>query len=84
EEQVAHDLLTLQTPKPKNQADQFIFQRRTPMPTEPSEHADSPSLDVELAITNSETKSEEELPVIKARDEDEGQTGPNLGEQDEG
>ncbi|GJZ50071.1 hypothetical protein Tco_0604261 [Tanacetum coccineum] len=84
EEQVAHGLLTLQTPKPKNQADQFIFQRRTPMPTEPSEHADSPSLDAELAITDSETKSEEELPVIKAGDEDKGQAGPNPSEEDEG
>ncbi|GJX80046.1 retrovirus-related pol polyprotein from transposon TNT 1-94, partial [Tanacetum coccineum] len=81
-EQVAHDLLTLQTPKPKNPADQFIFQRRTPMPTEPSEHADSPSLDVKLALTNSGTKSKEEVPVIKARDQDEGQAGPNPGEQD--
>ncbi|GKG62437.1 hypothetical protein Tco_0634210, partial [Tanacetum coccineum] len=54
EEQVAHDLLTLQTPK-------FIFQRRSPMPTESSEHADSPSLDAELAFTDSEMKSEEEV-----------------------
>ncbi|GJV15427.1 retrovirus-related pol polyprotein from transposon TNT 1-94 [Tanacetum coccineum] len=77
EEQAAHDLLTLQTPKPKNPADQFIFQRRTPMPTEPSEHADSPSLDAELALTDSETESEEEVPVIKAGDQDEGQAGPN-------
>ncbi|GKC76289.1 hypothetical protein Tco_1127063 [Tanacetum coccineum] len=83
EEQATHDLLTLQTPKPKNPADQFIFQRRTPMPTEPSEHADSPSLDVELALTDSETESEEEVPVIKAGDQDEGQAGPNPGEQDE-
>ncbi|GKA86825.1 hypothetical protein Tco_0808536 [Tanacetum coccineum] len=51
EEQVAHDLLTLQTPKLKNPIDQFIFQRRTPMPTKHSEHADSPSLDAELALT---------------------------------
>ncbi|GJV78526.1 hypothetical protein Tco_1514396 [Tanacetum coccineum] len=72
EEQAAHDLLTLQTPKPKNPADQFIFQRRTPMLTEPSEHADSPSLDVELALTDSETESEEEVHVIKAGDQDEG------------
>ncbi|GJZ63515.1 retrovirus-related pol polyprotein from transposon TNT 1-94 [Tanacetum coccineum] len=84
EEQAAHDLLTLQTPKPKNQADQFIFQRRTPMPTEPSEHADSPSLDAKLALTDSETESEEEVPVIKVGDQDEGQAGPNPGEQDEG
>ncbi|GKE14014.1 retrovirus-related pol polyprotein from transposon TNT 1-94 [Tanacetum coccineum] len=58
--------------------------RCTPMPTEPSEHADSPSLDAELALTDSETESEEEVPVIKAGDQDEGQARPNPGEQDEG
>ncbi|GJZ22281.1 retrovirus-related pol polyprotein from transposon TNT 1-94 [Tanacetum coccineum] len=58
--------------------------RRTPMLTEPSEHADSPSLDAELALTDSETESEEEVLVIKARDQDEGQAGPNPGKQDEG
>ncbi|GKA88740.1 hypothetical protein Tco_0810504 [Tanacetum coccineum] len=47
------------------------------MPTEPSKHADSPSLDAELALTNSEIDSEEEVPVIKAGDQDEGQAGPN-------
>ncbi|GKA77203.1 retrovirus-related pol polyprotein from transposon TNT 1-94 [Tanacetum coccineum] len=78
EEQVAHDLLTLQTPKPKNPADQFTFQRCTPMPTEPSEHVDSPSLDAELSLTNSETELDEEVPVIKAGDQDKGQAGPNL------
>ncbi|GJU32037.1 hypothetical protein Tco_1175626 [Tanacetum coccineum] len=82
-EQAAYDLLTLLTPKPKNPANQFIFQRHTPMSTEPSEHADSPSLDAELALTNSKMESEEEVPVIKAGDQDEGQAGPNPGEQDE-
>ncbi|GJV96692.1 hypothetical protein Tco_1548269 [Tanacetum coccineum] len=53
------------------------------MPTEPSEHADSPSLDAELALTDSETETEEEVPVIKAGDQDEGQARPNPGEQDE-
>ncbi|GJU12626.1 retrovirus-related pol polyprotein from transposon TNT 1-94 [Tanacetum coccineum] len=38
EEQAAHDLLTLQTPMKKSLADQFIFQRRPPMPTESSAH----------------------------------------------
>ncbi|GKE29533.1 retrovirus-related pol polyprotein from transposon TNT 1-94 [Tanacetum coccineum] len=55
--------------------------RRTPMPTEPSEHADSPSLDAELALTDSETESEEEVPMIKAGDQDEGQAGPNPDEE---
>ncbi|GJU17413.1 hypothetical protein Tco_1145379, partial [Tanacetum coccineum] len=37
-----------------------------------------------LALTDSETKSDEEAPEIHAGDEDEGQTGPNPGKQDEG
>ncbi|GJY00873.1 hypothetical protein Tco_0359025 [Tanacetum coccineum] len=84
EEQVAHDLLTLQIPKKKSLAGQFIFQRRTPMPTEPTRHADSPSVDAELALSDSETESYEEVPVINTGDQDEGQAGPNPGEQDEG
>ncbi|GJV38054.1 hypothetical protein Tco_1410531 [Tanacetum coccineum] len=36
EEQAAQVLLNLQTPKKKNPAKQFIFQRRTPAPTIPS------------------------------------------------
>ncbi|GKB98647.1 retrovirus-related pol polyprotein from transposon TNT 1-94, partial [Tanacetum coccineum] len=55
DEQAAHDLLTLHTSKQKSPADQFIFQRRTPMPTESSRHAESPSLDAELALTDNET-----------------------------
>ncbi|GKD63928.1 retrovirus-related pol polyprotein from transposon TNT 1-94, partial [Tanacetum coccineum] len=58
--------------------------RRPPMPTEPFEHADSPSLDAELDLTNSEIESEEKVSVIKAGDQDEGQAGPNPGKQDEG
>ncbi|GJV77720.1 hypothetical protein Tco_1509304 [Tanacetum coccineum] len=84
DEQDAHDLLTLQTPKRKSLADQFIFQRRTPMPTEASRHAESPSLDAELALTDSETKSDEEAPKIIAGNQDEGHTGPNPYEQDKG
>ncbi|GJR62349.1 retrovirus-related pol polyprotein from transposon TNT 1-94 [Tanacetum coccineum] len=84
DEQAAHDLLTLHTLKQKSHADQFIFQRRTPMPTESSGHAESPSLDVELALTDSETESNEEAPEIHAGDQDEGQAGPNPVEQDEG
>ncbi|GJX23559.1 hypothetical protein Tco_0228004 [Tanacetum coccineum] len=84
DEQAAHDLLTLQTPKKKSPADQFIFQRRTPMPTEPSGHVESPSLDEELALTNSERKSDEEVSEINVGDQDEGSARPNPGEQDEG
>ncbi|GKB92047.1 hypothetical protein Tco_0964319 [Tanacetum coccineum] len=58
--------------------------RRTPMPTEASGHAESPSLDAELALTNSETESDNKAPKINTRDQDEGQAGPNPGNQDEG
>nr|GEU41715.1 E-beta-farnesene synthase [Tanacetum cinerariifolium] len=36
DEQVARDLLTLQTPKKMSHAEQYIFQRRTPASNEPS------------------------------------------------
>nr|GEV10504.1 retrovirus-related Pol polyprotein from transposon TNT 1-94 [Tanacetum cinerariifolium] len=71
EEQVAHDLLTLQTTKNKSLVDQLIFQRRTPMPAEASRPAESPSLDAKLALTDSETEFDDEA-------------GPNPGVQDEG
>ncbi|GKC75989.1 hypothetical protein Tco_1126763, partial [Tanacetum coccineum] len=38
----------------------------------------------ELALTDSETKSDEEVLMINTGDQDEGQAGPNPGEQDEG
>ncbi|GKG28640.1 hypothetical protein Tco_0416005, partial [Tanacetum coccineum] len=41
DEQVALDLLTLQTPKKKSPADHFIFQRCTSTPTESSSHDES-------------------------------------------
>ncbi|GKG29753.1 retrovirus-related pol polyprotein from transposon TNT 1-94, partial [Tanacetum coccineum] len=95
DEQAAHDLLTLQTLKKKSHADQFIFQRSTPMPTEPYGHAESPSLDAELALTNSETESDKEVPPMNPKkdasyrelteintgDQDEGQVGPNPNKQ---
>ncbi|GJS62101.1 retrovirus-related pol polyprotein from transposon TNT 1-94 [Tanacetum coccineum] len=55
EEQVVHDLLTLQTLKKTSPTEQFIFQRRPPMPTESFVQAESPSLDAKLNMTNSET-----------------------------
>ncbi|GKE20940.1 hypothetical protein Tco_1432452, partial [Tanacetum coccineum] len=61
EEQAAHDLLTLQTPKKKRPAYQFIFQRRTLMPT-----------DAKLALTDNETESDNEVPKINTGDQDEG------------
>ncbi|GJT21182.1 retrovirus-related pol polyprotein from transposon TNT 1-94 [Tanacetum coccineum] len=84
DEQAAYDLLTLYTLKQKSPADQFIFQRHTLMPTESSVHAESPSLDAELALTDSETESDKEAPQIHAGDQDEGLARPNPFEQDEG
>ncbi|GJY20714.1 hypothetical protein Tco_0393280 [Tanacetum coccineum] len=98
DEQAAHDLLTLQNPKKKSSADQFIFQRCTLMSTEPSGNAESPSLDAELALTDNETDSDKEVPPVNTEKDasykelteintgvqDEGQARPNLGKQDEG
>ncbi|GJX19705.1 hypothetical protein Tco_0222382 [Tanacetum coccineum] len=83
EEQAAHDLLTLQTPKKKSPIEQFIFQRCPPMPTESYAHAESPSMDAELNLTDSETESDEEASKINTKNQEEGQAGPNPSIQDE-
>ncbi|GKC21506.1 hypothetical protein Tco_1023656 [Tanacetum coccineum] len=65
------------------------------MPTESSTHAESPSKDAELNLTDSEIESNEEASKINARNQegqvelnpgiqDKGQAGPNPGEQDKG
>nr|GEV34250.1 integrase, catalytic region, zinc finger, CCHC-type, peptidase aspartic, catalytic [Tanacetum cinerariifolium] len=54
DEHVALDLLTLQTPKKKSHADQFIFQRRTSTPTESFGHDGSSSLSAKLGLTDNE------------------------------
>nr|GEU58490.1 retrovirus-related Pol polyprotein from transposon TNT 1-94 [Tanacetum cinerariifolium]GEW85687.1 retrovirus-related Pol polyprotein from transposon TNT 1-94 [Tanacetum cinerariifolium] len=64
DEQVALDLLTLQTPKKKSHADQFIYQRHTSTPTESSGHDESSSVYVKLRLTDSEVKSNEDVPGI--------------------
>nr|GEU49616.1 hypothetical protein [Tanacetum cinerariifolium] len=84
DEQAAHNILTLLTPKNKSPVDQFIFQRRTPILTEAFRHVESPSLDTELPLTDSETESDNVASKIDTRDQDEGQTGPNLGDHDKG
>ncbi|GKE32359.1 E-beta-farnesene synthase [Tanacetum coccineum] len=84
DEQVALDLLTLQTPNKRSHADQYIFQRRTSTQTEPTSHDESSSLYAELGLTDSETDSDEEVPGIDAGVQDESQARPNPGEQDEG
>nr|GEX43396.1 hypothetical protein [Tanacetum cinerariifolium] len=77
DEQVAHDLLTLLTLKNKSSVDQFILQRCTPMPTKASGHTEYPSLDEELALTDNEIESDNIVPKINTRDQDEDQAGPN-------
>ncbi|GJT08829.1 hypothetical protein Tco_0843291 [Tanacetum coccineum] len=62
-----------------------VAQRRTSASTEPSGHDESSSLYVELGLTESDTKSDKEMPpVVKSGDQDEGQAGPEPGIQDEG
>nr|GEU32897.1 integrase, catalytic region, zinc finger, CCHC-type, peptidase aspartic, catalytic [Tanacetum cinerariifolium] len=84
EEQVTHDLLTLQTPKKKSPADRYIFQRRTSTPTGSSGHDESSSLYAELGLTDSEKESDEDVPRTNAGVQGEGQAGPNPDAQDEG
>nr|GEW86300.1 putative ribonuclease H-like domain-containing protein [Tanacetum cinerariifolium] len=80
DERVALDLLTLQTPKKKSPADQFIYQRHTSTPTESSGHDESSSLYAELGLTDSKVESDEDVPGIDAGVPDEGQAGPNSDE----
>ncbi|GKC75256.1 hypothetical protein Tco_1126030, partial [Tanacetum coccineum] len=83
--QAARVLLNLQTPKKKSPTEQYIFQRRTSAPTEPSGHDESSSMYAELSLTESDTESDEEVPpVVKSGAPNEGQAGPNPGIQDEG
>ncbi|GJS18120.1 hypothetical protein Tco_0412592 [Tanacetum coccineum] len=85
EEQAAQVLLHLQTPKKKSPAEQYIFQRHTPVPSEPAGHEESSSLYAELGLSGSDTESDEEMPsVVRSGAQDEGQAGPDPGKLDEG
>nr|GEU34616.1 retrovirus-related Pol polyprotein from transposon TNT 1-94 [Tanacetum cinerariifolium] len=84
DEQVAHDLLTLLSPKNKSLVDQFIFQRRTLMLTKAFGDAESPFLDAELPLTDSEIESDNVASKIDIGDQDEGEAGPNPNDHDEG
>nr|GEX35931.1 retrovirus-related Pol polyprotein from transposon TNT 1-94 [Tanacetum cinerariifolium] len=67
EEQAAHDLLALHTPNKKSPVNQYIFQMRSPMTTGPSGNVESPSLDAELA--DSETEFDKTVtPINKEKD----------------
>ncbi|GJT97287.1 hypothetical protein Tco_1092805 [Tanacetum coccineum] len=85
EEQVAQVLLHLQTTKKKSPTEQYIFQRHTPVPSEPAGHEESSSLYAELGLYGSDTESDEEMPsVVRSGAQDEGQAGPDPGKLDEG
>nr|GFA05054.1 E-beta-farnesene synthase [Tanacetum cinerariifolium] len=90
DEHVALDLLTLQTPKKKSPADQFIFQRRTSTPTGSFGHDESSSLYAKLRLTDSEVESDEDVPGIDVGvqdsevESDEDVPGIDVGVQGEG
>ncbi|GJV70995.1 hypothetical protein Tco_1490990 [Tanacetum coccineum] len=78
EEQAAQVLLHLQTTKKKSPTEQYIFQRHTPVPSEPAGHEESSSLYAELGLSGSDTESDEEMPsVVRSGAQDEGQARPN-------
>nr|GEV75124.1 Gag-Pol polyprotein [Tanacetum cinerariifolium] len=82
EEQVAHDLLSLQKPKKKSFADQYIFQRRTFTPTGSSGHDESSY--AELGKSNSEEESENVVPGADGGGQGEGHARPDPGAQAKG
>ncbi|GJY61075.1 hypothetical protein Tco_0461732 [Tanacetum coccineum] len=85
EEQAAQVLLNLQTPKKKSSAEQYIFQRRSHIPTKIAGRKDSTSLYAELGLYGSDTESDEEMPsVVRSGAQDEGQAGSDPGTLDEG
>ncbi|GKA84963.1 hypothetical protein Tco_0806617 [Tanacetum coccineum] len=85
EEQAAQVLLHLQTPKKKSPTEQYIFQRHTPVPSEPAGHEESSSLYAELRLSGSDIESDEETPsVVRSGAQDEGQARPDPGKLDEG
>ncbi|GJS58447.1 hypothetical protein Tco_0653231 [Tanacetum coccineum] len=85
EEQVAQVLINLQTPKKKSSAKQYIFQRRSQVPTKIAGREDSTSLYAELGLYGSDTESDEEMPsVVRSGAQDEGQAGSDPGTRDEG
>ncbi|GJV06734.1 retrovirus-related pol polyprotein from transposon TNT 1-94 [Tanacetum coccineum] len=84
EEQAAQVLLNLQTPKKKNPAEQFIFQRHTPATANPFGLVESSSLYAELGLTDSGTESDEEVsPEMNAQGIVEASTQPNTEQMDD-
>nr|GEU50788.1 hypothetical protein [Tanacetum cinerariifolium] len=74
----------LETHKKKSLADRYIFQRRTSTPTGSSGHDESSSLYAELGLTDSEEKSNEDMPGTNTGVQVEGQAGPNPDAQEGG
>nr|GEX51544.1 hypothetical protein [Tanacetum cinerariifolium] len=68
DEQVAHTLLDLNTPKKKSTVDQYILQKRNPETAKPTGPSSQPE-DEGIIMTNSETESDELVtPVNKEKD----------------
>ncbi|GJT68287.1 retrovirus-related pol polyprotein from transposon TNT 1-94 [Tanacetum coccineum] len=85
EEQAAQVLLNLQTLKKKSSAEQYIFQRRSHVPTETAGREGSTSLYAELGLYGSDTESDEEMPsVVRSEAQDKGQARSDPGTRDEG
>nr|GEX19542.1 hypothetical protein [Tanacetum cinerariifolium] len=82
EEQVAHDLLSLQKPKKTSPVDQYIFQRSVSEPTRSSRHDESPY--VVLGQSDSEEESKKVVLGADEGGQDEGQAGPDPGAQAKG
>nr|GEY23653.1 E-beta-farnesene synthase [Tanacetum cinerariifolium] len=78
EEQVAHDLLSLQKPKKQSPAVQYIFQRRISEPVGSSLHDDSPY--AVLGQSDSEEESEKVMLMATGGGNDEDQAGPDPGQ----
>nr|GEY49233.1 hypothetical protein [Tanacetum cinerariifolium] len=81
EEQVAHDLLSLQKHKKTIPADQYIFQRRVSEPTASPFHDESP-YEV-LGQSDSEEESENIVLGVEKGGQDEGQARPDPDAQAE-
>nr|GFB86130.1 histone deacetylase 14 [Tanacetum cinerariifolium] len=79
---VAHDLLSLQKPKRRSPADQYIFQRRISEPTGSSGHDESPY----ALLGQSDIEEESEKVVLRANEEGQvkDQARPDPGTQAEG
>ncbi|GKG19131.1 hypothetical protein Tco_0376230, partial [Tanacetum coccineum] len=85
EEQAAQVLLNLQTLKKKSSTEQYIFQRRSQLPTVTAGREESTSLYAELGLSGSDTESNEKMPSVgKSGNQDGDQARSDPGTRDEG